>query len=62
MKILSYGIINPKHLKCKGCYAHIEYTPVDVKSHSNKFNTYYYIPCPVCGKWCFVSKEGDSKK
>lgn len=60
MKILEYGHVHPKHLRCNGCGARLEYTPNDVKVHTNQFHTYYYVNCPVCSKWCFVDDKGDS--
>ena len=62
MTILKYGHITPKELKCRGCGAELSYTPSDVKYHTNRFHEYYYVVCPVCGKFCFVNNEGDVKK
>lgn len=57
MRIIEYGKIKPKVKRCTGCGVTFEYTPYDIKYHSNRFHEYYYVPCPVCGKWCFVNKE-----
>lgn len=54
MRVIEYKHILPKQIICKVCGALFEYTPHDVKKHSNQFGDYYYVTCPVCGKWCFV--------
>lgn len=55
MKILAYGTYKPKIITCKECGATLEYTPNDIKKHTNKFHSYHYVECPVCGNWCFVT-------
>ena len=62
MKIIYYGKLQPKQLECKRCHTGLEYTPYDVKIHTNQFHKYFYVICPVCGKWCFVSDNGDELK
>ena len=57
MKIISYGNIKPITIICAQCRAKLEYTPMDIKKHSNKFHTYEYVVCPVCGKWRFLKSE-----
>ena len=50
MKIISYGHIKPKVMRCGGCGAVFEFLPRDVKNKntgSSKSNN--YINCPVCG-------------
>ena len=45
MRIVEYGYIKPKEVKCNHCGAILEYLPCDLqpwKIHS------YYLICPVC--------------
>lgn len=55
MKVVEYGDVKPRVCCCKGCNVQLEYTPYDVKKHINKFHEYYYVICPVCGKWIFIN-------
>ena len=45
MKIIEYGYIKPKEIKCNHCGAIWEYVPSDLK-HWTK--DWYYLVCPIC--------------
>ena len=57
MKVILYGHIKPKSLKCVGCGALLEYVPKDVKNRSNLIDDFQYIRCPVCGKTLYVGEK-----
>lgn len=46
MRILEYGHIKPKEVKCNHCGTVLEYIPNDLLIH--RINDRYYIVCPVC--------------
>ena len=45
MKVVEYGHIKPKEVKCNHCGAILEYIPNDLKHWTDDW---YYIVCPVC--------------
>lgn len=49
MRILEYGHIKPKEVKCNHCGAILEYTPADIKHPKPPYRVPFLI-CPVCGK------------
>ena len=48
MKILEYGHIKPREVKCNHCGAVLEYTDLDLEYLSHRDE--YAVQCPVCGK------------
>lgn len=44
MKIIEYGHIKPKEIKCIYCGAILEYTSGDLE----KFRDNFYLECPIC--------------
>lgn len=44
MRILEYGHVKPKVIKCHYCGAVLEYVPSDIK----QFLGDSYLQCPVC--------------
>lgn len=46
MRILEYGWVCPKQVKCNHCGSILEYVPKDLKL----YNAGYYLLCPVCDK------------
>ena len=54
MKILEYGHIKPKEVKCSHCGAILEFCNIDLTYMSGK----YYIYCPVCGKIIKADNNG----
>ena len=45
MKIIEYGHIKPKEVKCNHCGAVLEYVPNDLQHWTNYT---YFLICPVC--------------
>ena len=45
MKIIEYGHIKPKEVKCNHCGAVLEYVPNDFQHWTYEK---YYLICPVC--------------
>ena len=45
MKVVEYGHIKPKEVKCNHCGAVLEYMPNDLIDWTNGW---YYMVCPVC--------------
>ena len=57
MRIVEYGHIQPKEVKCNHCGAILEYVPNDIKQHIR-----YRVPvifCPVCGKGITTDNDGN---
>lgn len=55
MKIIEYGHIKPKEVKCKYCGAILEYVPTDV----NVFEDLYILVCPVCNCAIVMDDNGN---
>ena len=55
MRILEYGHIKPKEVKCNHCGAILEYIPNDLKYSSGT----YYLVCPVCGRSIYSDNGGN---
>ena len=45
MKVVEYGHIKPKEVKCNHCGSVLEYMPNDLIYWTNGW---YYMVCPVC--------------
>lgn len=45
MKIIEYGHIKPKEVKCSHCGAILEYVPMDLEYWGDHR---YFLRCPVC--------------
>ena len=54
MRVIEYGHIKPKQIKCNHCGCMLEYVPKDLKT----YNKGYYISCPVCDKTIFTDNNG----
>ena len=55
MRIVNYGHIKPKIVKCNHCGAILEYTKFDFKPWADHK---YYLKCPVCQQNIFRDNEG----
>lgn len=44
MRIIEYGHIKPKTIKCNHCGAILEYVPKDLI----RWRNIYYFICPIC--------------
>lgn len=56
MKIVEYGHIKPKIVKCNHCGAVLEYVPKDLKLKSGLL---CYLECPVCKTNIYTDNDGD---
>ena len=45
MRIVKYGCIKPKEVKCNHCGTVLEYIPNNIRHWTDDW---YYIVCPVC--------------
>lgn len=54
MRIVKYGHIKPKVVKCNYCGAILEYVPRDIQVHR-----YYCLECPVCKKYIYKDSYGN---
>ena len=48
MRIVEYGYIKPKEVKCNHCGAILEYVPQDLKEKNFHGKQFVYLACPVC--------------
>ena len=55
MKIIEYGHIKPKIIKCNHCGAILEYVPKDFKIFREER---FYLTCPVCKMNIHKNNEG----
>ena len=60
MRIVEYGHIKPKEVKCNHCGAVLEYIPNDLLIH--RINDRYCIVCPVCKGNIFNDNNGNHFK
>ena len=56
MRIVEYGHIKPKEVKCNHCGAILEYVPNDLEPWT--FWT-YYLRCPICEDNIFRDNNGE---
>lgn len=56
MRIIEYGHIKPKEIKCNHCGAVLEYLPNDLENWSDY---YCFLRCPVCNGKMFKDNNGD---
>lgn len=54
MRVIEYGHIKPKQIKCSNCGCILEYVPKDLKTYT----TGYYILCPICDKRIVTDNDG----
>ena len=57
MRIIEYGHIKPKQVKCNHCGATLEYVDSDL---SMTRIGEYVLQCPICYK--FINKDNDGKE
>lgn len=55
MRVLEYGHIKPKEVKCNHCGAILEYVGSDLKYSSDG----YYLTCPICKRSICSDNSGD---
>lgn len=55
MRVIEYGHIKPKEVKCNHCGTILEYVPYDLITYSKG----YYLLCPICGKRIFTNNDGE---
>ena len=55
MRVIEYGHIKPKQIKCNNCGCILEYVPKDLKTYSKG----YYVLCPICDKRFVTDKNGE---
>lgn len=56
MRIVEYGHIKPREVKCNHCGAILEYLDIDLRHVGDV----YFLVCPVCDK--VIVKDNDGKK
>lgn len=56
MRIIEYGHIKPKEIKCNHCGAILEYVPQDLFPWSIDM---CYLRCPVCRENIFKDNDGN---
>lgn len=54
MRIVEYGHLKPKTVKCNHCGAILEYVPKDILPHG-----YYCLKCPVCKRYIYTDNDGN---
>ena len=54
MRVIEYGHIKPKEVKCNHCGAILEYVDNDLKYCSGT----YYLVCPVCRRSISTDDNG----
>lgn len=54
MRIVEYGHLKPKIVKCNHCGAILEYVPKDIQAHRH-----YCLECPVCKKYIYKDNYGN---
>lgn len=54
MRIVRYGHIKPKIIKCNSCGAILEYVPKDIKACGT-----YCLECPVCKEYIRKNNDGN---
>ena len=57
MKVIEYGHIKPKQIKCNNCGATLEYLEQDLRLLKNGV---YIVQCPVCRG--MISKDNEGKE
>ena len=57
MRVIEYGHIKPKHVKCNHCGAVLEYLEQDLRLLKNGV---YTVQCPVCRG--MISKDNEGKE
>ena len=55
MRVIEYGHIKPKQIKCNHCGSILEYVNEDLKM--NRIGL-YQLQCPVCYKFIYKDDEG----
>lgn len=56
MKVVEYGHIKPKEVKCNHCGSVLEYMPNDLIHWTNGW---YYMVCPVCQRDILRDNNGN---
>ena len=59
MRVVEYGHIKPKEVKCNHCGAILEYVPNDLRRWADYV---YYLLCPVCDENIFRDNNGEDLK
>lgn len=59
MRIVEYGYIKPKEVKCNHCGTVLEYISNDLRYWTNDW---YYIVCPVCKGNILTDNNGNHFK
>ena len=55
MRIVEYGHIKPKEVKCNHCGAILEYIPDDLKHWTGDW---HYLICPICRGRIMADNDG----
>ena len=59
MRIIKYGHIKPKEVKCNHCGAILEYVRSDLE-HWSPYTFYsFYLRCPVCKEKILTDNNGN---
>lgn len=57
MRIVEYGHIKPRVVKCNHCGAILEYVPKDIKSIASMLH--YFLECPICKEYILKDNNGN---
>ena len=53
MRIVQYGCLKPREIKCNHCGSILEYVPIDLKESPRG----HYLACPVYGLRIYTDNE-----